>query len=392
VNVLDIIILIAAGLAGYAGYRFGFTGRALSWLGLVAGLAIGALFVDDIANELRDSTPQTRLVGSLAFLLLVTVIAQSLGIFAGVLLRRSMPTRGILNTADRGFGAAAGVLSVLVSVWLLTPALASAPGWPSRSARGSAIIRAVDDIAPAAPHSLEVLGRLVGDAPFPEVFDDLISPGDVGPPPTQTLAPAVRDRVFASVVKVEGRACDLIQQGSGWVVGPDVVVTNAHVVAGHESTTVLTSQGRALGARIVGFDAERDIAVLRVNGLRLEPLPRVDGQVGSEGAVVGFPGGGPEQESPARIAEEIIARGTNIYRNASTTREVYELAATLAPGDSGGPLVDAQGRVVGMAFAVDPGHAQTAYALTHDEVSEGLGPVLDEGAQSSVNSGPCLVG
>jgi len=142
----------------------------------------------------------------------------------------------------------------------------------------------------------------------------------------------------------------------------------------------------------VGFDPARDIAVLRVNGLGLEPLAQRDGEVGDVGAVVGYPGGGPETESPARIAEEILARGTNIYRNASTTREVYELAAALLPGDSGGPLVDAQGRVVGMAFAVDPGSTTTAYALTDDEVAEGVQPVLNSGAQTSVDSGPCLVG
>jgi S1-C subfamily serine protease len=392
VNALDAIILIAAAGAAYAGYRVGFTGRALSWLGLTLGIVIGTLFVDDIGNALGDSTPRTRLIGALAFLFLVSILGQAVGIGAGLLLRRHLPARGILSTVDRTFGALAGLFSVLVIVWLLTPALANAPGWPARAARGSAVVRAVDDVAPRAPHSIEALGRLVGDAPFPKVFEGLNSPKDVGPPPQKTLPAAIRDRVFHSVVKIEGRACDLIQQGSGWVLDANLVVTNAHVVAGHESTVVITPGGQTFGAKVVGFDPSRDIALLRVNGLPLAALTQADGEVGSTGAVVGYPRGGPESEAPARIAETILARGTNIYRNASSTREVYVLASQLYPGRSGGPRFDAQGRVVGMAFAVDPGNATTAYALTHDEVSTGLAPMLKSGARDAVDDGPCLVG
>lgn len=391
-NALDAIILIAAAGAGYAGYRVGFTGRALSWLGLTIGVVVGTLFVDDVANALRDSTPRTRLIGALAFLFLVTILSQALGIGAGLLLRRHLPARGILSTVDRTFGALAGMFSVLVIVWLLTPAFANAPGWPARAARGSAVVRAVDDVAPSAPHSIERLGQLVGDAPFPKVFGGLTGPEDVGPPPQRTLPAAVRDRVFHSVVKVEGPACDLIQQGSGWVLDTNLVVTNAHVVAGHESTVVITPGGQSFGARVVGFDASRDIALLRVNGLTLAPLAQADGEVGGTGAVVGYPRGGGETEAPARIAEAILARGTDIYRTSPSTREVYELASQLYPGNSGGPLFDARGRVVGMAFAVDPGHATTAYALTHDEVTQGLASMLKSGARDSVDDGPCLVG
>ncbi len=72
--------------------------------------------------------------------------------------------------------------------------------------------------------------------------------------------------------------------------------------------------------------------------------------------------------APARIAEEIDARGTDIYRTTPTSRDVFVLAAQLAPGDSGAPLVDQFGRVVGVAFAIDPGRDGTAYALTTAEL------------------------
>jgi uncharacterized membrane protein required for colicin V production len=171
VNLLDGFILVAVAGAAYAGFRVGFVGRALSWLGLALGLVIGVLFVDDIANALRDSTPATRLIGSLAFLFLVIILTQTLGIAADALLRHYLSARRMRTALDRGVGAGAGVLAVLVAVWLLTPAFANSPGWPARSARGSFVVRALDRLAPPVPHSIEALGRLVGEAPFPKVFD-----------------------------------------------------------------------------------------------------------------------------------------------------------------------------------------------------------------------------
>jgi S1-C subfamily serine protease len=391
VNLLDAVVVLAAIGAGYAGFRYGFSARALGWLGLLVGITVGALLVDDVANALQGSTPRTRLIASIAFLFLVAVLGQALGIALGSALRRSLPDRGLLTAADRVAGATAGVLAVLAVVWLLVPAFASATGWPARAVRGSAIARAVDRYAPAPPSSLAALGRLVGEAPFPEVFDRLTSP-DVGTPPVEGLSPDVAARVLPSVVRIEGRACDLIQQGSGFVAAADLVVTNAHVVGGESATEVFTPDGRRLDAVVVAFDPDRDLAVLRVPRLDLAALERAEGDVDSEGAVVGYPGGGPETVSPARLAQRITAKGTNIYRSASTSRDVFVLAAQLEPGDSGGALVDAAGRVVGSAFAVDPSSETTAYALTNDEVERVLDPVLVSGTSAGVDTGPCLVG
>jgi S1-C subfamily serine protease len=194
-----------------------------------------------------------------------------------------------------------------------------------------------------------------------------------------------------SVVRVEGRACDQIQQGSGFVAAEDLVVTNAHVVGGERDTTVFTPDGRSLDATVIAFDPNRDVAVLEVDGLQLSSLALGDGQVDGLGSVFGYPRGGPLHESPARIAQRIVAKGTDIYRTGTTRRDVFVLATSLAPGDSGGPLVNDGGRVVGIAFAIDPGESNTAFALTRQEVREVLTPVLD-GRVSRVDTGPCLVG
>jgi S1-C subfamily serine protease len=193
--------------------------------------------------------------------------------------------------------------------------------------------------------------------------------------------------VQRSIVRVSGHACDEIQDGSGWVAAPGVVVTNAHVVAGEQATSVIDADGRGHDATVVLFDSKRDIAVLSVPDLSAPPLALVQGHTGEVGAVYGHPGGGALVVSPARIGEEIIAVGTDIYRTRDSRRHVYVLAASLAPGDSGGPLVDGHGEVVGMAFAIDPGRNRTAYALTQAEIN----PDLAAAGSSRVSTGPCLV-
>jgi S1-C subfamily serine protease len=392
VNALDFIVLAAMIAAGYFGYRLGFIARVVSWAGLAIGIVLAVAFVDDVTGLLSTQSSQTKLFVALAFFLVLATGGQAAGYAAGVALRSRLPSREGLHQSDRVGGAVVGVLGVLIAVWLLVPALTSAQGWPARAARGSQIVRAINRYAPDPPPQAQQLGRAVAEGPFPEVFSRLNGPGGAGTPPTRAVAPDVAARVSASVLKIQGQACDQIQAGSGFVAGANLVVTNAHVVAGEPRTEVDTNDGRRLPATVVAFDPERDLAVLRVRNLRLFGLPFADGGVGTTGAVFGHPGGGPLRIAPARISETVSAAGTDIYRTGRTSRRVHVLAAQLAPGDSGGPLVDQLGRMVGVAFAIDPGQESTAYALTTGEVDAVLGPVLRGGGQTSADTGRCVVG
>ncbi|HMF84474.1 MAG TPA: MarP family serine protease [Acidimicrobiia bacterium] len=390
-NVLDLVVVAAMIAAGYFGYRLGFVARVISWAGLALGVVLAVALVDDVMSFLGSQASQTKLFVALLFFLALATLGQGLGYAAGFALRRRLPSTQAVHQGDRIGGAVVGLLGVLVAVWLLAPALTSAQGWPSRAARDSQVVRAINRYAPDPPPPAQRLGRAVAEGPFPEVFSHLNGPGGVGTPPTRALAPEVAARVASSVLKIEGEACDQIQAGSGFVVGADLVVTNAHVVAGEPRTEVQTNDGRQLSATVVAFDPARDLSVLRVRNLRLFALPFADGGVGTSGAVFGHPGGGPLRIAPARIAETVNAAGTDIYRTGRTTRRVHVLAADLAPGDSGGPLVDQQGRMVGVAFAVDPGQDSTAYALTRSEVDSVLAPVLNN-RPAPADTGPCLVG
>ena len=191
-------------------------------------------------------------------------------------------------------------------------------------------------------------------------------------------------------MKVEGQACDRIQEGTGFVAADGLVVTNAHVIAGESRTRIETSDGRQLATTVVAFDPNRDLAVLRVPGLGLPALTEGEGHVDDRGALFGHPGGGALRQAPVRIAEQILARGTNISRTAPTEREVFVLAAVTAPGDSGAPVVDAEGRVMGVMFAYDISRQTTAYALTRTELDAVLGPVLAGTAPASPDTGECL--
>jgi S1-C subfamily serine protease len=233
---------------------------------------------------------------------------------------------------------------------------------------------------------MQALRRFVQDGTFPAVFSELRTAPDPGPPPIEGLPEAVHQRVAQSTVKVTGEACRRIQEGSGFTAKADMVLTNAHVVAGERSPRVQTFHGRELPATVVLFDPERDLALLRVPGLGEAPLPVATAREGQTGAVYGHPGGGPLRPAPALISQELIAVGRDIYDRRETKRQIFVLGANLRPGDSGGALIDKAGAVVGVAFAIAPDKPGVSYALTDKE----LRPVLATPPTTTVSTGTCL--
>ncbi|HVE46082.1 MAG TPA: MarP family serine protease [Acidimicrobiales bacterium] len=388
-NLLDLVVISSAAAAGFGGYRLGFVARAASWVGLALGLMIAMRFLPAAVRTFEGPDPSTKLFIAAGVLLLGGFVGQGLGLVAGSSLRRFVP-HGPLRAVDSSVGALVGVVGILAAVWLLLPAIADIPGSYARQARNSAIARFLDRQLPEPPNTVQALRRVVGDTNFPQVFEVLRPAPKTGPPPATTGIPApVIERVSASTVKVEGIACDRMQEGSGFTAAADTVVTNAHVVAGHRAgrTQVARPDGRRFDASIVVFDAARDLAVLRVPGLGQAPLLVGEAKVGDRAAVFGHPGGQDSLRiAPAAIREQVRAVGRDLYGTKSTRREVFILAAELAQGDSGGALVNPSGAVVGVAFAIAPDRPGTAYALTAGE----LRTVLAVPRRQPVASGPCL--
>jgi len=193
-------------------------------------------------------------------------------------------------------------------------------------------------------------------------------------------------------VRAESQTCDRAQIGSGWVVSPGRVATNAHVVAGADRVRVrVGDRGLERPARVVGFDPRRDVAVLAVEGLEA-PALQVGAplEAGAAAVVAGFPGDEGLWVDGARVRDVITARGADIYSTSSVVREVYSLRAQVRRGASGGPLLDPTGSVVGMIFATSLDDPDTGYALTLDEISG----VLAQGGPTSapVSTGRCTAG
>jgi S1-C subfamily serine protease len=387
VNVLDVVLVVVAISAAVAGYRLGFVARATSWLGLALGVTVGALALPPLLRQVRGASDVTVALVAIGALVGSALLGQALGLVLGTRLNVALPA-GPVRRVDQAVGAVLGIAGLLVGLWLLLPTLADVPGWTSEQARGSIIAREVNARFPDAPDTLQALRRLVGDNPFPRVFDALRPSPDPGVVPEASgLTDALATTVAASIVKIEGEACSRIQEGSGFFVADDLVVTNAHVVAGEDDSDVLLSDGTRIDGTVVAFDPGRDLAVLRTSGADRPGLLLDEAQVGTSGGVFGHPGGGSLEISPFEVGEQISAVGTDIYDSSRSEREVLVLAADLAPGDSGGALVDSQGQVVGVAFAVAPDRPSVAYALAVNELAAVLAGDLSE----ERDTGSCLV-
>jgi S1-C subfamily serine protease len=387
-NLLDLFIVLVASAAAYGGYRLGFLARIFSWAGLAIGALVADRFLPDVVSFFSSSDPQIRLIAAISFLVGASMLGQGIGLAVGSLLHAALPMGAGLRQGDRVAGSVVGVIGVLTAVWVLTPALAAVQGWPADAALGSAIAHLVEDVAPSPPETMQALRRFVQDGTFPAVFNELRRSPTVGPPPIEGLPEAVHQRVVQSTVKVTGEACRRIQEGSGFAAGPDLIVTNAHVVAGEKAPRVEPFQGTksSLAATVVLFDTNRDLAVLRVPGLSEQPLTVAKAKEGDTGAVYGHPGGGDLRAAPAKISQELIAVGRDIYDRTDTRRSIFVLAAALRPGDSGAALVDKAGEVVGVAFAIAPDKPGVSYALTDKE----LRPALAAVGTTAVSTGACL--
>jgi S1-C subfamily serine protease len=367
-NALDLMLVLGALLAMLGGYRLGFATRVVSWLGLGLGLLVGVRLLPIVLGRLQGADRFQLVLVAVAVVMTGAALGQAAGL---AISSRISPGRrqGTAAKVDRTLGAVAGLVGIAALAWLLFPLMATTPGWLSDATAHSSIARAFAEHLPTAPDASQVARSLIGPSQFPEVIDELAPPSEsVSPPAATGLSPALAASVARSTLKIEGISCQRVVDGSGFVVEPGLVATNAHVVAGERSTTAIRDDGRRFDATVVAYDPERDLALLSVPGLNRPALALADPTVAERGGVFGHPGGAPLRIAPFEIVRQITAVGKDIYGVDSTRRQVLELAASLAPGDSGSALVDVNGEVVGVAFAVSTTRDTTAYALAPSEL------------------------
>ena len=389
-TLIDLIILIAVVFAISSGYRRGFWLSLAQYAGLVLGVVIGATLAPIVMDALNLNGAAIRSLVAIMILIVLGTIGSSVGYWVGEPIRLRLLAQPRGGRIDSLAGAVFSALAVLSVSWFLGLSLARIPSPPlSAAIQRSAILRGLDGIAPRPPAFLARVETIIAGVNFPSAFSGLEPVGPSAQPlPSSINTPGVQ-AAEAETLKVQGFGCGGIVFGSGFPVGPGMVLTNAHVVAGTQGTTVRSSSGRSLSARVVLFDPERDVAILYVPRLALPPLNEASAQAGTQGAAIGYPGGGSETAEPAVVNGQVRAEGRDIYGQNLVVRSIWFTQAKVQPGNSGGPLVDLNGNVIGVIFAASTTQTGTAYALTDAEVQ----PDIDQarGRTDAVQIGPCAM-
>lgn len=385
--IVDLLIVIFAVSALYRGREVGFVRQLCSTVGFFGGLFVGAWLQPHTITLAHSQFG--RSVITLATTLGCALLLFSVGEYIGLRIKHRVAFRRI-NILDNGFGGVLSIITLLLTVWLTAAIVSSMPLPSLQSAlQKSRIVSTLNRVLPSAPNVISGLGHLIDPNGFPQVFID----GEPTPhnqvtlPSVGDLQSAV-DQDRASVVKLEGQGCGGIVEGSGFVVGSNLVATNAHVVAGIKHPYVQDDNGSHSGT-VIWFDPNLDFAILRVPNLAGSSLVVSDKHVnpGTQAAVLGYPGGGSFTADPAAVTAEFIASGRDIYGRNHTDRDVYELQANVIPGNSGGPLVAKDGTVIGVIFAESTSYQHVGYALTTTQINSAINHAAAQ--NRPVSTGQC---
>jgi uncharacterized membrane protein required for colicin V production len=389
VTSVDWIIVAFAVALALLGFRQGLIVGVLSFAGFLGGAFVGTRIAPLVLPQ-GSSSPYAPTFGLFGALIGGGILA---GAFEGLGLglRRRIMAPG-LGTIDGVLGALFGVALSLGIVWILAAVAAQSSGQSSLRAdiQRSAILQKLNEILPPSGPILNALARL---DPLPSIAGP--SPGVPAPEARVAGAPGVR-AASRSVVRIVGSACGLAIEGSGWVAAPDMVVTNAHVVAGELDTTVqVDGAAPGLAAQPIAFDTRNDVAVLYVRELGLPSLSMSAGrQSGTAGAVLGYPENGPFDAEPARIGRTQTVMTDNAYGQGPVPRLLTPLRGLVRPGNSGGPVVDEAGSVLTTVFAGTVGSGpRGGYGVADQTVAKVLSEasaLLREGRQ--MGTGPCTGG
>jgi S1-C subfamily serine protease len=365
---LDWIIVAFAAILASFGFRRGFIVGVLSFGGFAIGAFLGTRLGPLLLPQ-GSASPYAPAFGLIGALLAGAILASGMeGL--GFMVRRALVVPGI-GLLDGLLGAVLGAALALGVVWIVAAVVAQTPSQDQLRAdiQRSAILRELNVLLPPSGAILNALARL---DPLPSIAGP--SPDVSAPPPRIARAPGVK-AASRSVVRVLGTACGLAIEGSGWVAGPDTIVTNAHVVAGERDTTVeVKGRSPGLPARPIAFDPTDDIAVLSVPDLGLPALGLVSTpQLGRAGAILGYPENGPFDVRSARIGRTQTVLTDDAYGHGPVRRLLTPLRGLVRPGNSGGPLVDGDGRVLTTIFAgTVGGGAPGGYGVANSTVAHVL--------------------
>lgn len=375
-NLLDLIIILAAIAYGIGGYRSGAVVGIFSLVGFFGGAALGAQLARPLGTAIVEGRAQVPV--AIFCVLVLATLGQLLGVWIAGQLKAKLAMSHGVRVWDAGAGSILGVVSVLLVSWMVAVPLARSP-YPSLASEAShsTIVRAINSQMPSDFRNLySSLRGYLDRSGFPPVFGDLPSTSVVAvAPPPANLSPAVRDQVSQaehSIFKIYGQApeCSRAIEGSGFVFAPHHILTNAHVVAGTREVQIQVSANESLPATVVLYDPSRDVAVLDVPELNAPVLQFAAGsaKTGDPALVLGYPENGPFTVGSARVRDKTSSEGNDIYGHGDVVRSIYTIRATVRSGNSGGPLLAYDGTVLGMVFATALDSSDTGFVLADDEI------------------------
>lgn len=398
-NVLDILLLVAAVWFAIVGYRQGFVVGILSVIGFLGGGLVAVYLLPVLWGQLTNDSDvsTTAAVVAVVIVIVCASVGQAFTTHLGNKLRRYItwtPARAL----DATGGALVNVVAMLLVAWLIGSALAgTALPTLGKEVRSSKVLLGVSRVMPSQANTwFTDFSSVLAQNGFPQVFSPFSNEPitEVQAPDPALAGNPVAARAQRSIVKVVGTAqsCGKVLEGTGFVFSDRRVMTNAHVVGGVDEPTVqIGGEGKLYDAKVVLYDWQRDIAVLDVPDLKARPLQfaDTDARSGNSAIVAGFPENGSYDVRSARVRGRINANGPDIYHRGTVRRDVYSLFTTVRQGNSGGPLLTPDGRVYGVIFARSLDDPDTGYALSVDEIREDISFGLT--ANQQVDSQECAL-
>lgn len=368
-NALDVILIVFVLIEALQGARIGLIQSFMSLASFWAGLLVGAVIAPWTIGLVDD--PSTKLIMGVMTVFGTATAFGLVGTSFGHRLHL-MSQRLKLDKINAFLGAAFSVFVTVALIWLISAVFTGLPyRGLNAQIRSSAIMNTIHDRLPAAPSIMAKIPNLLSPYNFPQVF--------IGrePRPKANVDSATQAEIEQAIatagpstVRIESIGCGGLVYGSGFVIAPQLVLTNAHVIAGISRPMVDTENSRLTG-KPVYFNPDQDVGLLWVEDLSLPPLNLADTSFpdNTRSVVLGYPGGGPFHAEPATILETIGAKGRDIYNEKATLRVVYALQTVIESGNSGGPLVLPDGTVIGLVFARSDAYENLGYAITSEQVA-----------------------
>lgn len=392
-RIIDVVLVLLVIAAGVRGYYRGALLQLASYGGIIVGILTAGFLVILLEPVISNWSPTWRAITALVIFVLFLAAGETAGFALGKRIKNRLSSRST-SGADRVLGFPVAGVATLLLLWLLagifiaSPLASLAPA-VSYDIRQSRILKATSQVLPVGDDVMGPLRRFLTANRLPLPLPPFESPDA----PPVVIDPALAgakgvERASESVFLVRGAACGQQVEGSAWVAKPGYLVTNAHVVAGMSEPRVIQGP-KSLPATVTYFDSSLDLAVLKVPGISAEPLALAVGDPAprTQGATVGFPGGGSQVIAAAAVRTTASTRTADIYGYPGVIREMVFFAGEVKPGNSGGPLVNADGVVIGVVFATALAGGDDDYALAPSAVRDPI--ASGTSASGAVSTGRC---